>query len=135
MLAAATCAAVIPATAASAKPSSLAITSLAGNSTGAAASFCEIDVVVVYSGKAKHADTVAWTIWRATDNSEVGGPVPQALGPSPFTPTGLAVQLPAGTYYFDVQLLANGSVLSQQKTSTFTTTATCPAAGLLATYP
>ncbi len=140
ILAAATCAALIPATWASAKPTSPAITALAGNSTGSVGSICEFDVVVTYSSKAKHADTVTWSLWSATANSEVGTPIgPRALGPSPFTTEQFGVEqppaLPAASYYFDVQLLVNGSVVSEQKTGTFTTTGACPNAGTLATYP
>jgi hypothetical protein len=110
---------------------------LTGSSAGAIGSFCSFNVVVTYSPIAKHPETVAWSIRNAVDNSSVGGIVPVALGPSPFSPTGLSVLggLPAGSYYFDVQLLAKGSVRSEQRTGTFTTTGTCPTAGLLATFP
>jgi hypothetical protein len=146
MLAAATCAALIPATGASAK-APLAITTIVGNSTTGIGAFCGFGVVVTYSGHAKHTDTLVWTILHADGSKAFGGsPVAYALGPSPFTPPGLSVvqgsppTMPAGSYIFDVQLLANSSVVSEHHTGPFTMTgapapAGCPTVGLLATYP
>jgi hypothetical protein len=138
---------VIPATEASAKPPPLAITAIAGSSTGTIGAFCEFGVVVTYSGHAKHGDTLVWTILHADGSKAFGGsPTPEALGRSPFTPDGLAVTqgtppvLSAGSYIFDVQLLTNTSVVSEQHTGTFTVSGLpapsgCPPVGLLATYP
>jgi hypothetical protein len=142
MLAAATCGAVIPASAASAKPPHLAITAIAGESLGGP--FCGYNVVVTYSGHAKHGDKVVWDFLHA-DGSKLfsGSPTPLTLGPSPAT--GQAIALldaapPAGSYVFDVQLLANGTVVSEQRTGTFSFNGlapplTCPIVGVLATYP
>jgi hypothetical protein len=138
---------MIPATGASAKPPPLAITAITGNSTGSIGSFCEFGVVVTYAGKAKHAPEVVWTILHADGSKVFGGsPTPQALGPSPFTPPGLAVvqgsppTMPAGSYIFDVQLLANGTVVSEHHTGPFPVSGLpapsgCPTVGPLAAYP
>lgn len=142
VLTAATCAAVIPATGASAKPPPLAITAIAGNSLGG--QFCTYDVVVTYDGRAKHGDTVAWQFLHADGSKLISGaPTPVALGRSPFTALSLTLldfAPPAGSYVFDVQLLANGSVVSEQKTETFSFNglappSTCPTVGTLAAYP
>jgi hypothetical protein len=147
MLAAATCVAMIPATGASAKPPALAITGIVGSSTGFLGSICEFGFVVTYSGHAKHSNTVVWTFLHADGSKVFGGAPPsEPLGPSPFTTNGLAVtqgihpSMPAGSYIFDVQLLANGSVVSEQHTSPFTMSGLpapsgCPPVGQLATYP
>jgi hypothetical protein len=147
MLAAATCVAMIPAPGASAKPPVLAITGIVGSSTGSIGSFCEFGFVVTYSGHAKHGDRVVWTFLHADGSKVFGGAPPsEPLGPSPFTTNGLAVtqgtnpSMPAGSYIFDMQLLANGSVVSEQHTSPFTMSGLpapsgCPPVGQLATYP
>jgi hypothetical protein len=146
-LAAAVCAVLIPATGASAKPPHLAITAIVGNSTTGIGAFCGFDVVVTYSGPAKHSPQVVWTILHADGSKAFGGsPVAYALGPSPFTPPGLSVvqgsppTLPAGSYIFDVQLLASGKVVSEQHTGPFPVSGLpaptgCPPLGQLATYP
>jgi hypothetical protein len=150
MLAAVTGAALIPVTGASAKTPPPAITAITGSSTGTVGSFCEFGVVVTYSPRqsphALRTEKLIWGIRKATDNSSVGDIVPVTLGPSPFTPSGLAFlegtggALPAGSYSFDVQVFANGSAVSEQHTGTFTLNgmpapAGCPAMGQLATFP
>jgi hypothetical protein len=141
------CAALIPAIASSAKRPPLTITAIVGNGTTGIGAFCGFDVVVAYSGQTKRTPQVAWTILHADGSKVFGGsPVATALGPSPFTAPGLSVvqgtppTMPAGNYIFDVQLLANGRVVSEQHTGTFPVTGLpappgCPAVGELATYP
>jgi hypothetical protein len=133
---------VIPATGASAKPPPLAITAIAGNSLGG--QFCRYDVVVTYTGHAKHGDEVVWQFLHADGSKLVSGaPTPVALGRSPFTALSLTLldfAPPAGSYVFDVQLLSNGSIVSEQKTGTFSFNGlappmTCPIVGTIATFP
>jgi hypothetical protein len=149
MVAAAACATTIPATGASAKPPPLAITAIAGNSTGSLGAVCEFGGSSPTRAMRNMATKWFGRSCTLTVRRYSVGAQPRRRSvqvPSPFTPFGLGViqgsppAMPAGSYIFDVQLLANGSVVSEHHTGPFPVSGLpapsgCPAVGQLATYP